>query len=56
MSVVQVTTHDGQKMKAFEALSADKNAPGLILIQEIFGVNASMRQLAKDWAARGFNV
>lgn len=56
MSVVQVTTHDGQKMKAFEALSTDKNAPGLILIQEIFGVNASMRQLAKDWAARGFNV
>lgn len=56
MSVVQISTHDGQKMKAFEALATDKNAPGLVLIQEIFGVNASMRQLARDWAARGFNV
>lgn len=56
MSYVTITTADGQKMKAFEVLAKDKNAPGLILIQEIFGVNSSMRQLAKDWAALGFNV
>lgn len=56
MSFVKVTTADGQTMQAFEVLSANKNAPGLVLIQEIFGVNASMRQLAKDWAERGFNV
>lgn len=56
MSFVQVTTADGQKMQAFEVLSNNKNAPGLVLIQEIFGINASMRQLAKDWAQRGFNV
>lgn len=56
MSFVTVTTADGQSMKALEVLAADKNAPGLVLIQEIFGINSSMRQLAKDWAARGFNV
>lgn len=56
MSYVTITTSDGKSMKAFEALAQDKNAPGLILIQEIFGVNASMRQLAKNWAELGFNV
>lgn len=56
MSYVTITTSDGQNMKAFEALAQDKNAPGLILIQEIFGVNSSMRQLAKNWADLGFNV
>ncbi len=56
MSYVTITTADGKQMKAFEALAQDKNAPGLILIQEIFGVNSSMRQLAKNWAERGFNV
>lgn len=56
MSVVQVTTQDGQKMQAFEVLSSKKDAPGLVLIQEIFGINSSMRQLANNWADRGFNV
>lgn len=56
MGFVQVSTFDDQKMRAFEVLAADKNAPGLVLIQEIFGVNSSMRQLAQDWAQRGFNV
>lgn len=56
MSFVTVKTADGQSMKAFEVLAADKNAPGMVLIQEIFGINSAMRQLAKDWAARGFNV
>lgn len=56
MSYVTITTADGKSMKAFEALAQDKSAPGLILIQEIFGVNSSMRQLAKNWADQGFNV
>jgi len=45
-----------KKMQAFEVLSTNKEAPGLVLIQEIFGVNSAMRQLAQDWAERGFNV
>lgn len=56
MSFVQISTFDGLNMKALEVLADNKDAPGLILIQEIFGVNAAMRQLAKDWASRGFNV
>lgn len=56
MSYLTITTADNKKMKVYQELAADKKAPGLVLIQEIFGINASMRQLAKDWAARGFNV
>ena len=56
MAFVQVSTSDGLTMSAFEVLAKKKSAPGLVLIQEIFGVNASMKQLAQDWAARGFNV
>ena len=56
MSYVTVTTADGQSMKAYEAFGDNKNAPGIVLIQEIFGVNIAMRQIADDWAARGYNV
>lgn len=56
MAFVQVSTTDGLTMSAFEVLAKNKSAPGLVLIQEIFGVNASMKQLAEDWAVRGFNV
>jgi carboxymethylenebutenolidase len=29
-------------------------APGIIVIQEIFGVNAGIRSMCDDWAAQGF--
>lgn len=56
MSFVKILTTDGQQMPVYEVRSSDAFAPALILIQEIFGVNSSMRQLAHDWAKRGFNV
>lgn len=56
MSFVKIATTDGQQMPVYEVRSSDPHAPALILIQEIFGVNSSMRQLAHDWAKRGFNV
>lgn len=56
MSFIQVSTKDGQQISVFEVLHSDPNAPGIVLIQEIFGVNSAMRQLARDWSERGFNV
>ncbi|MFC7514596.1 dienelactone hydrolase family protein [Herbaspirillum sp. GCM10030257] len=40
----------------FVVKSDKPNAPGLLLIQEIFGVNANMRQVAHDYAALGYTV
>lgn len=39
---------------AYLAAPKSECAPGLVLLQEIFGVNAFMRQTAENWAARGF--
>ncbi len=56
MSQVTLTSKDGQSFGAYFAEAANKDAPGLVLIQEIFGVNASMRAAADRWASLGYNV
>src|SRR5690554_1709428 len=56
MSMIQLHTTDGQKFDAYFAKASSDNAPGLVLIQEIFGINQSMRTAANQWAALGFNV
>lgn len=33
---------------------ASGGAPGIVVIQEIFGVNAGIRQMCDDWAAQGY--
>jgi len=39
---------------AYLAAPANGHGPALVLLQEIFGVNAVMRELADDYAAQGF--
>lgn len=56
MSMIQLTTKDGQSFNAYFEAGPSKDAPGIVLIQEIFGVNASMRTAAKAWASHGYNV
>lgn len=56
MSMIQLHTTDGQKFDAYFAKASSDNAPGLVLIQEIFGINQSMRTAANQWSALGFNV
>ncbi len=41
-------------MSGYRSAPREASAPGLILIQEIFGVNQTMRKLADSYAARGF--
>lgn len=56
MTMIQLQTDDGQEFDAYFAKAVADDAPGLVLIQEIFGVNQAMRTAANQWAAQGFNV
>ncbi|MFP8967416.1 dienelactone hydrolase family protein [Pokkaliibacter sp. CJK22405] len=51
----QVQVADGQ-MDVFVALSDKPDAPSLVVVQEIFGVNRHIQDVAQRYAAMGFNV
>lgn len=53
MSEETISTPDGS-FSAYLASPESGRGPGIVLIQEIFGVNAVMRELADDYAAQGF--
>lgn len=53
MSQLQITTPDGT-FGGYLALPASGTGPGLIVVQEIFGVNANIRALTDWYAAQGF--
>lgn len=52
---VSVSVNDGF-FDAYVSLPPDGSGPGLLLVQEIFGVNAHMREVADRLAAAGFVV
>ncbi len=54
-TTVQVTTADGE-MPAYLWLPESGSGPGLLLLQEIFGVSAYIRRRAADLAAAGYVV
>ncbi|NQW11900.1 MAG: dienelactone hydrolase family protein [Alphaproteobacteria bacterium] len=54
MSNVTITTKDGGQFQAYVAKPATLPAPGLVVIQEIFGVNHVMRDLTDGFAAQGY--
>ena len=56
MTNVTLTSKDGPQFGAYFVEASEKGAPGIVLIQEIFGVNASMRAAAERWASFGYNV
>ena len=47
---------DGGTMDAYLALPPGGRGPGLVLLQEIFGVNTHIRTLAEQYALAGFVV
>lgn len=51
---ITIPSHDGGTFSAYIALPAKTPAPAVILIQEIFGVNAEMREKCDDMAAQGY--
>lgn len=54
MPEVRINTLDGSEMGAYAAIPPGGNGPGLILIHEVFGINAVMRALCDNFAARGY--
>lgn len=54
MTTQLIPTKDGSSFQAYVAMPAVLPAPTLILIQEIFGVNADMRQKCDEFAQQGY--
>jgi carboxymethylenebutenolidase len=52
----RVTAHDGGTFEAFCAVPDSGQGPGILLFQEIFGINDNMRGLAEKLAAQGYVV
>ena len=52
---IGITALDGSgSFDGYLAIPNRDKAPGIIVIQEIFGVNAGIRQMCDDWARHGF--
>ncbi len=52
--MITLKSFDGNEFDAYLALPAGGYGPGIVVLQEIFGVNAYMRQVADWYAAHGF--
>src|SRR3977135_1975863 len=52
--MVTIKSFDGQEFDGYLALPANGFGPGIVVLQEIFGVNAFVRSVADWYAARGF--
>lgn len=56
MTDVTIRATDGGSFSAYLATPKSGKGPGIVLIQEIFGVNKVMRDLADGFAAQGYTV
>jgi carboxymethylenebutenolidase len=56
MTDVTIRAADGGGFSAYLATPKSGKGPGIVLIQEIFGVNKVMRDLADGFAAQGYAV
>ncbi len=54
MPEIKISSLQGQTFDAYVATPQGGHGPGMIVIQEIFGVNAGMRQICDEYAAKGY--
>ena len=54
MPDIHITSLEGSPFGGYCAMPASGHGPGLIVIQEIFGVNAAMRSLCDSYAVQGY--
>ena len=54
--MLELTAPDGFKFPAYVAEPAQNPKGGLVLLQEIFGVNSHIRAVADAYAAEGYRV
>lgn len=55
-STISVPSHDGKQFDAYLALPPARQGPGLVIVQEIWGVNAHIRAVADQYALDGYVV
>lgn len=53
-TTIQLKTKDGHTLNAYKAEPAGKPKGGIVIIQEIFGFNKHMREVADRWASKGY--
>jgi carboxymethylenebutenolidase len=53
---IDIAAGDGGSFKGYLSVPASGSGPGILLLQEIFGVNASMRAVADYYAEEGYVV
>ncbi|MEQ8333635.1 dienelactone hydrolase family protein [Nisaea sp.] len=51
---IQLTASDGHKFDAYLAQPSGKARGGVVVVQEIFGINAHIQSVADDYAAQGY--
>ena len=51
---IQLTASDGQKFDAYLAQPGGKPRGGVVVLQEIFGINAHIQNVADGYAADGY--
>ncbi len=51
---IKLTASDGHSFDAYKAVPAGTPKGGMVVIQEIFGVNSHMREVADSYAADGY--
>ena len=55
-STVTIQSHDGRTFDGYLSLPPTGRGPGLVIIQEIWGVNAHIRSVADQYAMDGYVV
>jgi len=53
---IDLTAGDGHRLQAYEALPQGKARGGIVVVQEIFGVNSHIRHVADGYANDGYRV
>lgn len=52
--IISLTASDGHKLDAYKAEPAGKPKGGLVVVQEIFGINGQIRRTADYFASQGY--
>jgi carboxymethylenebutenolidase len=52
--MIELTASDGHSLAAYRAEPAGKARGAIVMIQEIFGVNSHIKQVADGYAADGY--
>lgn len=53
---IELTASDGHRLDAYQALPPGEARGGVVIVQEIFGVNGHIRAVAEAYAGEGYRV